>query len=242
VKYVYLVRAGKGHYKVGIAVNMLNRVKALQTSNANLIEIVTAKQTPDAAGFERSLHEMLKERKLNGGSEWFELTDEQALDFAVLINQSPGMGISEIDAFRELLANYAELHQELLDRFDIGQKKVNARIEHIVNQINFDQILADHKKKIMEARTKAEHSEKVTVNRSEDQEMYYRAVSVVTTDGKASTSLLQRRLSIGYGRAARLIERMEKESIVGPADGARPRQVLDIHNEAVEIAKSRLDV
>ena len=43
---------------------------------------------------------------------------------------------------------------------------------------------------------------------------------------RASTSLLQRRLRIGYGRAARLIEEMEEQGIVGPADGARPREVL----------------
>jgi len=44
--------------------------------------------------------------------------------------------------------------------------------------------------------------------------------------GKASTSILQRRLRIGYGRAARLLDRMEKEKIIGPPDGARPRDVL----------------
>jgi S-DNA-T family DNA segregation ATPase FtsK/SpoIIIE len=43
---------------------------------------------------------------------------------------------------------------------------------------------------------------------------------------KASTSLLQRRLRIGYGRAARLIETMEEQGIISPADGSRPREVL----------------
>ena len=52
------------------------------------------------------------------------------------------------------------------------------------------------------------------------------AVRVVLENQKASTSLLQRRLRIGYGRASRIIDEMEERGIVGPADGARPREVL----------------
>ena len=59
-----------------------------------------------------------------------------------------------------------------------------------------------------------------------DDDMWHDAVHVVIEGRKASTSLLQRRLRIGYGRAARLIETMEEQGIVGPADGARPREVL----------------
>ena len=59
-----------------------------------------------------------------------------------------------------------------------------------------------------------------------DDDMYKDAVRVVCESGKASASLLQRRLRVGYARAARLIETMEEQGIVGPADGARPRDVL----------------
>ena len=52
------------------------------------------------------------------------------------------------------------------------------------------------------------------------------AVKVVIDSGKASASLLQRRLRVGYARAARLIENMEDQGLIGPADGARPREVL----------------
>ena len=52
------------------------------------------------------------------------------------------------------------------------------------------------------------------------------AVRVVIGEGRASTSLLQRRLSIGYGRAAKLIDMMFHNNIVGPADGAKPREIL----------------
>jgi S-DNA-T family DNA segregation ATPase FtsK/SpoIIIE len=59
-----------------------------------------------------------------------------------------------------------------------------------------------------------------------DDALYQDAVRVVCEMGRASTSTLQRRLRIGYGRAARLIDLMEKDGIVGPPDGTRPREVL----------------
>ena len=57
-------------------------------------------------------------------------------------------------------------------------------------------------------------------------EKYDEAVELVARSGKASISLIQRHLRIGYNRAARIIEIMEREGVVGPADGAKPRQVL----------------
>jgi DNA segregation ATPase FtsK/SpoIIIE, S-DNA-T family len=59
-----------------------------------------------------------------------------------------------------------------------------------------------------------------------DDTLYQEAVRVVCEAGRASTSTLQRRLRVGYGRAARLIDIMEKDGIVGPADGTKPREVL----------------
>ena len=59
-----------------------------------------------------------------------------------------------------------------------------------------------------------------------DDDMFRDAVRVVIENKKASTSLLQRRLRIGYGRAARVIEEMEEQGIIGAADGSRPREVL----------------
>lgn len=59
-----------------------------------------------------------------------------------------------------------------------------------------------------------------------DDDLYRDAVQVVIEGRKASTSLLQRRLRVGYARAARLIETMEEQGIVSQADGSRPREVL----------------
>ncbi|MDB4392728.1 DNA translocase FtsK, partial [bacterium] len=59
-----------------------------------------------------------------------------------------------------------------------------------------------------------------------DEEALERCMEVLRAEGKASTSLLQRRLRLGYTRAARMIDILEARGIVGPADGAKPREVL----------------
>lgn len=60
----------------------------------------------------------------------------------------------------------------------------------------------------------------------EDDELYRQAVEMVVQSQQASISMIQRRLRVGFNRAARMIERMEREGIVGAMDGARPREVL----------------
>jgi S-DNA-T family DNA segregation ATPase FtsK/SpoIIIE len=67
----------------------------------------------------------------------------------------------------------------------------------------------------------------ITLNEeAEDEELFKSAVKIVLEAGKASTSLLQRRLKIGYARAARLLDLMEEKGIVGPQEGSKPRKVL----------------
>lgn len=79
-----------------------------------------------------------------------------------------------------------------------------------------DSVVAD-----VEAGEGMEHASEEEVD-----ERYDEAVAIVCEYGQASISMVQRRMRIGYNRAARLIELMEKEGVVGPADGARPREVL----------------
>jgi DNA segregation ATPase FtsK/SpoIIIE, S-DNA-T family len=81
------------------------------------------------------------------------------------------------------------------------------------------EFLAQRVKEVAEAEVAA-------VEDSERDEFYQRAVELVQMNGQASTSFLQRRLRVGYNRAARMIEMMEEDGIVGPADGSKPRQVL----------------
>jgi S-DNA-T family DNA segregation ATPase FtsK/SpoIIIE len=65
---------------------------------------------------------------------------------------------------------------------------------------------------------------------SDDQDsLFDEARKVVVESGKASASLLQRRLKVGYARAARLLDELEEAGIVGPADGAKPREVFTEH-------------
>jgi S-DNA-T family DNA segregation ATPase FtsK/SpoIIIE len=69
----------------------------------------------------------------------------------------------------------------------------------------------------------------------ENDPMFDDAVRLVFEFGKASTSLLQRRLRIGYGRAAHLIDLMERDGLVGPADGSKPREILKSPNWISEV-------
>jgi S-DNA-T family DNA segregation ATPase FtsK/SpoIIIE len=80
----------------------------------------------------------------------------------------------------------------------------------------------EYDKSILTAPPKEEDESDTT----EYDERYDDAVALITKTGQASISMIQRHLRIGYNRAARIIELMEKEGIVGPSDGAKPREVL----------------
>ncbi len=74
---------------------------------------------------------------------------------------------------------------------------------------------------------------------SDEDPMYDDAVRLVFEFGKASTSLLQRRLRVGYGRAAHLIDMMERDGLVGAADGPRPRELLKAPGWLHEVAANQ---
>lgn len=76
---------------------------------------------------------------------------------------------------------------------------------------------------------------------SDEDELYPEAKKTVVEAGKASTSYLQRKLGVGYARAAKLIDMLEEKGVVGPADGSKPRQVIGAGN-ADELAAEPADV
>jgi S-DNA-T family DNA segregation ATPase FtsK/SpoIIIE len=99
-----------------------------------------------------------------------------------------------------------------------------------ISEIELSQINA-----FLRSQEKPDYDEKVTetsaiqtVESNDDDydERYDDAVALITKTRQASISMIQRHLRIGYNRAARIIEKMEKEGIVGPSDGAKPREVL----------------
>jgi S-DNA-T family DNA segregation ATPase FtsK/SpoIIIE len=102
----------------------------------------------------------------------------------------------------------------------VSEAEIKRVVEFVKKQgkPNFD-LLQQRAKEIIESEVAAVEDE------GRDEE-YHRAVDLVQQNGKASTSFLQRHLRVGYNRAARMIEMMEKDGIVGHADGAKPRKVL----------------
>ncbi|HPP06912.1 MAG TPA: DNA translocase FtsK, partial [Syntrophorhabdaceae bacterium] len=78
----------------------------------------------------------------------------------------------------------------------------------------------DYQEEILEERDENEPNDDI------EDEKYREAVEFVMEKGEASISMIQRRFRIGYNRAARIMEKMEKDGIVGPSDGVKPREVI----------------
>ena len=76
---------------------------------------------------------------------------------------------------------------------------------------------------------------------AEQDELFDEALAIVIDMGRASTSVLQRRLSIGYGRAAKILDSMERQGFIGPAEGSKPRKVLKSAQEFRERVGQRME-
>ncbi|HET9407121.1 MAG TPA: DNA translocase FtsK [Candidatus Sulfotelmatobacter sp.] len=110
----------------------------------------------------------------------------------------------------------------------VTEKEIAAVVEFWKAQgaAEYQQQFLEAPKDERESVAAAESGENGAEGESENDPLFEDAVRLVVEFGKASTSLLQRRLRIGYGRAAHLIDLMEQDGIVGAADGPKPREVL----------------
>ena len=117
-------------------------------------------------------------------------------------------------------------------------------IESVIAQIK-ESATAEYNEEILEHIERQCDSEndgkgKASSNADGDEdEMLMEAVDVVMDCGQASTSMLQRRLKLGYSRAARIVDQMEERGIVGPFEGSKPRQILITKDEWKEMKLRR---
>ncbi len=128
----------------------------------------------------------------------------------------------------DMLYSSGEAQPERLQSAFISENEVkkvvkylsDAYMDEITEEINLSQGSISHDKSIFESTLDEEDSE-------EDDEIYEEARQIVVETGKASTSYLQRKLKLGYARAARIIDKLEERGVIGPGEGAKPREVLE---------------
>ncbi len=117
----------------------------------------------------------------------------------------------------------------------VTEKEIAAVVEFWRSQAT-----AEYEEKFLQAPKEEQDDGRVEGGEEEGEHdpLYEDALKLVVEFGKASTSLLQRRLRIGYGRAAHLIDLMERDGIVGAADGPKPREVLKRPDWLTEVEES----
>ena len=120
----------------------------------------------------------------------------------------------------------------------VTEKEIAAVVEFWKTQglAQYQQHFLETPQEERETKIDADTGEEISAD--DNDPLFNDAVRLVIEFGKASTSLLQRRLRIGYGRAAHLIDLMERDGIVGAADGPKPREVLKGPNWLSEVEES----
>jgi S-DNA-T family DNA segregation ATPase FtsK/SpoIIIE len=122
----------------------------------------------------------------------------------------------------------------------VTEKEIEAVVEFwkAQGQAQYQEKFLETPKEDREATAEGDDSGEISADDNDNDPLFNDAVRLVIEFGKASTSLLQRRLRIGYGRAAHLIDLMERDGIVGAADGPKPREVLKRPDWISEIEES----
>ena len=111
----------------------------------------------------------------------------------------------------------------------ISESEVQKIVKYIIeNNKNYEAIIEesmDFEKELEKQMQEISLNESVGSDFEMD-ELYPEAYKLVVSSGKASASFLQRRLRVGYARAARLLDLLEERGVIGPGEGAKPREVL----------------
>ena len=110
----------------------------------------------------------------------------------------------------------------------------DSEVEAVANYVknhyitDYDQTVMDEiEQKVVQSSSKGSAPEpEATADETMGDEMLPAAVEVILETGQASVSMLQRRLKLGYARAARIVDEMEERGIVGPFKGSKPREIL----------------
>lgn len=116
----------------------------------------------------------------------------------------------------------------------VSSEEIERVISHVkaTSAVEYSQEILEHIEKQAESGAGAGGG----MNGAEDEdELMPQAITIVVESGQASVSMLQRRLKLGYARAARLVDQMEERGIVGPFEGSKPRQVLITKDDWMQI-------
>ncbi|MBQ3069802.1 MAG: DNA translocase FtsK [Clostridia bacterium] len=125
----------------------------------------------------------------------------------------------------------------------VSDDEVAAVVEFLKtsSESQYDEKVVDEINRQAEAAERADTKGDGEAASSEGDDMLPQAIEVVVEAGQASTSLLQRRLRVGYARAGRLVDEMEQRGIIGPHEGSKPRQVLISRQQWLEMQANRPD-
>jgi DNA segregation ATPase FtsK/SpoIIIE-like protein len=212
MNYLYVLKCGISTYKIGITQNLQNRVNALRTSNADKIEIVVARIVKESTIFEQFLHREYSNFKTNGGTEWFKLEPRQVIDICIKIFETKGVEKDTKKHQQKELKNGLEFIIK-------GQLKMNENILDISKKVN--SLLV----KRGEGTTFVGKSTNIKTDNGSDDVLLEKAKDIILQEGKISTSFLQRKLKIGYTRAARIMDILQEKGIVGPIVGNKTRDI-----------------
>jgi DNA segregation ATPase FtsK/SpoIIIE-like protein len=157
------------------------------------------------------------------------------LDVAVEINKYSSVDITEIESLRHQILNESEsLHTLVQEHIDNLEQAIDnhtrtyTKVSNKLESMSAEYKQAGMDKSASKSDKKFEEPEKIFVPEkpvSLHDPLLEKAINVALNEGKASTSLLQRKLSIGYGRAARIIEKLEERGVISGPDGIKPRSV-----------------